>query len=134
MKPYGFVFIFLLAPCLPAVAQKKPNSLYGGERFISDCRAAISDYDSPSKPQIGAAGEHCVGYIEGFAETSLMWQLVASKSPDAQVPMFCLPSKLTDEVIIRQVPIWAIEHPEDANDTALEFLLVMLKARYPCGK
>lgn len=134
MKLSRFSFLFVLTTlCLPPFAQKQ-LSLYGGKRFINDCRAAIVDYDSPSKPQIGAAGEHCAGYVEGFLATSLMWQLVASKSPDGQAPMFCLPARVTNEAIIRQVPIWAIEHPEDADDTAIEFLLVMLKGCYPCNK
>jgi hypothetical protein len=63
-----------------------------------------------------------------------MWQLVAGKSHDGQAPLFCLSNKVTIEVIVRNVPIWAIEHPEDRKEIAIGFLLSMLVGRYPCSK
>jgi hypothetical protein len=63
-----------------------------------------------------------------------LWQIVAASTPDAQAPLFCLTSNVPIEVVIRQVPIWAIEHPEELKHSAIEFLLSMLKSRYPCGK
>jgi hypothetical protein len=137
MKLSGRTLLIILAIisiCLQALAEKKVHSLYGGDRFINDCRAAIVDYDTPSKPAIGAAGEHCLGYVQGLLDTSMMWQVIAAKTPDAQAPLFCLTSTATNEVVIRQVPIWAIEHPEDSKAAAIEFLLSMLKSNYPCGK
>jgi hypothetical protein len=90
------------------------------------------DYDAPSKPQIGSAGEHCVGYIQGFIDTALIWQIVAAKTPGAQAPLFCFADKVTTEDVIREIPIWAIEHPEERKNSAVELLLSMLKSRYPC--
>lgn len=107
--------------------------MYSANRLIQECRATIADYDS-KRSEIGTDGEHCLGYVQGFIETATMWQVANEKSTQAQVPMFCLNSKATNEVIIRRIPIWAIEHPEDARGSAIEFLLNMLVTNYPCPK
>ena len=109
------------------------STLYSADRLIQECRATVADYDSKHS-QIGADGEHCLGYVQGFVETATMWQVVNEKSTQAQVPIFCLNPKATNEVIIRKVPIWAIEHPEDAKGSAIEFLILMLIGNYPCPK
>lgn len=107
--------------------------MYSAKRLIQECRATIADFDS-KRSEVGTDGEHCLGYVQGFVETATMWQVVNEKSTQAQVPMFCLNPKATNEVIIRRIPIWAIEHPEDAKGSAIEFLISMLVANYPCPK
>ena len=82
---------------------------------------------------MGSDAEHCVGYVTGFEDTALMWQLVDGDIPQAKVPRFCLKPTLTIEVIIRKIPIWAIEHPQAKKGAALELLLDMLIANYPCS-
>jgi len=125
----------MLAAATAAFSQTKngPSTLYSANRLIQECRATISDYDS-KHAEIGADGEHCLGYVQGFIETATMWQVANEKSTDSKVPLFCLNHKATNEVIIRKVPIWAIEHPEDAKGSAIEFLISMLVGNYPCSK
>ena len=125
----------MLAAATAASLQTKsgPSTLYSANRLIQECRAEISDYDS-KRSEIGTDGEHCLGYVQGFIETATMWQVANAKSTQAQVPMFCLNPKATNEVIIRKVPIWAIEHPEDSKGSAIEFLISMLVGTYPCSK
>ena len=125
----------MLAATTAAASQMKKESstMYSADRLIRECRATVADYDSKHS-QIGTDGEHCLGYVQGFIETATMWQVVNEKSTQAQVPMFCLDSKATNEVIIRKIPIWAIEHPEDAKGSAIEFLISMLVGNYPCPK
>ncbi len=110
-----------------------PSSLYSAKRLVQECRATIADNDS-NRSEIGTDGEHCLGYVEGFLETATMWQVANEKSAQAQVPMFCLIPKATNEVIIRRIQIWATEHPEDGKGSALEFLISMLVGSYPCPK
>jgi hypothetical protein len=136
MKPSKLTLLLLPTLLLssPAMAQKNETRGYVGDRLVKDCRAAIVDYDSPSKTDIGSDGEHCIGYVQGFIDTALLWQVVAAKTPNAQAPLFCLSSKVTIEVVIRLIPIWALEHPEDIKETSAGFLLSMLVSRYPCSK
>lgn len=103
------------------------------DRLVHECKATISDFDS-RRSDSGADGEHCLGYVHGFIETAVMWQVVNGRSNQAQVPMFCLNLKATNEIIIRKIPIWAIEHPEDTKGSAIEFLISMLVVNYPCPK
>ena len=110
-----------------------PSTLYSANRLIQECRATISDNDS-KRSQIGTDGEHCLGYVQGFLETTTMWRVANEKSTQARVPMFCLNLKATNEIIIRKIPIWAIEHAEDTKGAAIEFLMAMLVGDYPCGK
>jgi hypothetical protein len=107
--------------------------MYSANRLVQECKATISDFDS-RRAVIGTDGEHCLGYVQGFIETATMWQVVNEKSSQAQVPMFCLNPKATNEIIIRKIPIWAIEHPEDTKGSAIEFLISMLVGSYPCPK
>jgi len=107
--------------------------MYSAQRLVQECRATIADYDSKHS-DIGTDGEHCLGYVQGVIETTTMWQVANEKSTEARVPMFCLTPKATNEVIVRKIPIWAIEHPEDTKGSALEFLLSMLVGNYPCSK
>lgn len=125
----------MLVAATAASSQTKngPSSLYSAHRLVQECRATIADYDS-KRSEIGTDGEHCLGYVQGVIETATMWQIANEKSTLAQVPMFCLNPKATNEVIIRRIPIWAIEHPEDTRGTAIEFLISMLVGNYPCPK
>lgn len=107
--------------------------MYSAHRLVQECRATIADYDS-TRSEIGTDGEHCLGYVQGVIETATMWQVANEKTTQAQVPMFCLNPKATNEVIIRKIPIWAIEYPEDTKGSAIEFLISMLVGNYPCSK
>lgn len=136
MKTVQWVaFVGMLAAWTAGVSQTKRGSstLYSADSLVQECRATIVDYDSkPSK--IGPEGEHCLGYVQGFVETATLWQVVNRRSTQAQVPLFCLNAKATNEVLIRKLPIWALEHPEDAKGSAIEFLIDMLVGSYPCSK
>lgn len=125
----------MLAAASAAASQTKngPSTMYSANRLVQECRATIADYDS-KRSVIGTDGVHCLGYVQGFIETATMWQVVNERSTDSKVPLFCLNPKATNEVIIRKIPIWAIEHPEDAKGSALEFLISMLVGNYPCLK
>jgi hypothetical protein len=64
MKPSTLITFLVLLPilyCPLALAQKNRDAGYSADRFVEDCRAAIVDYDSPSKRDIGSGGEHCIG-------------------------------------------------------------------------
>lgn len=129
----GVLMLLLCATAAFSQTKKGPSALYSANRLIQECRATIADYDS-KRSEISIDGEHCLGYVQGFIETATMWQVVNEKSTQAQVPLFCLSAKSTNEIIIRRIPIWAIEHPEDAKGSAIEFLIVMLVGNYPCPK
>ena len=107
------------------------STMFSAERLVRYCRATIVDYDS-SRAEIGTDGTHCLGYVQGVIETATLWQVANVKSPEATVPLFCLGAKATHEVIIRRIPIWAAEHPEDLKGSALEFMMSMLVGSYPC--
>jgi hypothetical protein len=109
------------------------STMYSGGRLVEECRATIADLDS-KQSILSTDGEHCLGYVQGFVETATMWQVANEKRTDAQVPLFCLNPKATNEAIIRRIPIWAIEHPEESKEPAIEFLLSMLVGSYPCQK
>ncbi len=127
------VLTLLLCATAASSQTKNRSSLYSANRLVQECRATIADYDS-KRSEIGTDGEHCLGYVQGFIETAILWQIVNEKLTGAQVPMFCLNPKGTNEIIIRKIPIWAIEHPEDAKGSAVEFLISMLVGNYPCPK
>lgn len=129
-RPSTLVLFFCATAAFPQT-KSGSSTIYSADRLITECRASIVDYDS-KRSAIGAEGEHCVGYVQGFIETATMWQVANEKLPQAQVPMFCLNPKVTNEVIIRRIPIWALEHPEDAKGSAIEFLMSMLVGNYPC--
>ena len=107
--------------------------MYSANRLVQECKATIANFDS-RRSDLGSDGEHCLGYVQGFIETVTMWKVVNQQSRQAQVPMFRLNLKATNEVIIRKIPIWAIEHPEDTKGSAIEFLISMLVGYYSCPK
>ena len=122
-----------IAATASSQAKKESSTMYSAKRLLQECRASIVDYDS-KRSEIGTDGQHCIGYVQGFIETATLWQVANHQSAEAQVPMFCLDPKTTNEVILRKIPIWAIEHPEDVKGSAIEFFISMLVGNYPCPK
>ena len=129
----GIVGILVVEVAACSQTKRGSSTLYSATRLVEECRATIVDYDS-KRPEISTDGEHCLGYVQGFVETVTMWQVVNERSTEAQVPLFCLNSRITNEVIVRKIPVWAIEHPEDAKGSAIELLLSMLVGSYRCPK
>jgi hypothetical protein len=129
----GVLTILFCATAAFPQTKNGSSTMYSASRLVKECRASIVDYDS-KRSDIGAEGEHCVGYVQGFVEMATMWQVANEKLPQAQVPMFCLNPKVTNEVIVRTIPIWALEHSEDEKGSAIEFLMSMLVGTYPCRK
>ena len=132
---YRLAVLGFVLCCINVPAQTKagPSTMYSANRLVQECKATIANFDS-RRSDLGSDGEHCLGYVQGFIETVTMWKVVNQQSRQAQVPMFRLNLKATNEVIIRKIPIWAIEHPEDTKGSAIEFLISMLVGYYSCPK
>ncbi len=125
------VTLALLLTQAPAQAQTEVEILNSVSGLVSECKTYIQSADSKAgetSPESALNAGLCMGYISGYAEMNSI------HSGYSKTKMYCPPSIIQYDNLIRVFLAWAEKHPESLSKPRYIGLTLAMRDAYPCIK